>query len=52
MRDFVNRKDAQAFIEANGGKTARSVSKSASHLVNNDVTSELSQQNHSENKTP
>ena len=36
---FANRKEAQAFIEANGGKAAGSVSKSTSYLVNNDVTS-------------
>ena len=39
VHNFANRNELKAFIESLGGKTAGSVSKSTSYLINNDVTS-------------
>ena len=39
VHSFKNRDEFKAYVEANGGKVAGSVSKKTSYLVNNDVTS-------------
>ena len=39
VHHFANRNELKALIESLGGKTAGSVSKSTSYLINNDVTS-------------
>ena len=39
VHQFKNRDEFKAYVEANGGKVAGSVSKKTSYLVNNDVTS-------------
>ena len=39
VHQFRNRDEFKAYVEANGGKVAGSVSKKTSYLVNNDVTS-------------
>ena len=39
VHQFKNRDEFKAYVEANGGKVAGSVSKKTSFLVNNDVTS-------------
>ena len=39
VHHFKNRDEFKAYVEANGGKVAGSVSKKTSYLVNNDVTS-------------
>lgn len=39
MEQFENRKEAQAFIEARGGKVTGSVTKKTNYLINNDALS-------------
>ncbi len=39
VHQFKNRDEFKAYVEANGGKVAGSVSKKTNYLVNNDVTS-------------
>ena len=39
VHHFKNRDEFKAYVEANGGKVAGSVSKKTGYLVNNDVTS-------------